>query len=524
MNRETLRTIDGGKATQATSSGAGKYGQIIWPESQSPDDAPAADKLPPVVSGMVDEVAAASLAPRGVALLGAITAGAAAYQHRYMLSVERGALRYRSPLSLWGCILARSGSGKSATSNSIMSVFEKYNDEHRQDRASAAARHRDLIDAWDAQKNKEIRQAAEKSGMDSAGSVAYTEYKTKPKRELVPSVLVGTTGTIFGAIDSLLNMWPSAYMVTAEGGTFFGGYNARDENAKDAMAKFNDLWDGKIPGSQTKSEGQKEAADARLSMCVMVQPGVFDDWLKRRGKEAEQSGFLPRFLFCCIPDDHNRSVTGDEILSQHHTTIFQNAINAGLRERGTVGQFAENAQRFTSLPLTFSDAAIDSLVAIHNDYNTGERARKFRDIQAACVRAPEQAARLAGVLHCLEYRTHAHDKDVTADTHQHAVSIIDWCLDQSLVAMGADINQEKKDVIKLAQYIIKKTITIGDTCVVTNDVIRSGPVRGERGWAAVFLGQGFGWWDETGRKEGKKSVIDICPAWRAAAIKRWGVQ
>lgn len=74
---------------------------------------------------------------------------------------------------------------------------------------------------------------------------------------------------------------------------------------------LNSLWgEGKIADSRA-SRDSYDVDDARLTMLLMMQPGLFDDFLDKQGKKAKSSGWLARLLpvdmeqipeLCCIPD------------------------------------------------------------------------------------------------------------------------------------------------------------------------------------------------------------------------------
>ncbi|EPI8606237.1 DUF3987 domain-containing protein, partial [Escherichia coli] len=55
-------------------------------------------------------------------------------------------------------------------------------------------------------------------------------------------------------------------------------------------------WDGSVLSVDRKNEPEQMIENARMTLSLMVQPGLFDRYMERKGSVARDSGFLARCL------------------------------------------------------------------------------------------------------------------------------------------------------------------------------------------------------------------------------------
>ncbi len=75
-----------------------------------------------------------------------------------------------------------------------------------------------------------------------------------------------------------------------EAGIIFDGYTLSE------LPFINKMWDGSVLSVDRKNEPEQMIENARMTLSLMVQPGLFDRYMERKGSVARDSGFLARCL------------------------------------------------------------------------------------------------------------------------------------------------------------------------------------------------------------------------------------
>ncbi|GAB7769346.1 hypothetical protein BvCmsOUP024_00008 [Escherichia coli] len=71
-----------------------------------------------------------------------------------------------------------------------------------------------------------------------------------------------------------------------EAGIIFDGYTLSE------LPFINKMWDGSVLSVDRKNEPEQMIENARMTLSLMVQPGLFDRYMERKGSVARDSGFL----------------------------------------------------------------------------------------------------------------------------------------------------------------------------------------------------------------------------------------
>ncbi|EIW6276491.1 DUF3987 domain-containing protein, partial [Escherichia coli] len=92
------------------------------------------------------------------------------------------------------------------------------------------------------------------------------------------------------SIRPSLYAYRSVGIMSDEAGIIFDGYTLSE------LPFINKMWDGSVLSVDRKNEPEQMIENARMTLSLMVQPGLFDRYMERKGSVARDSGFLARCL------------------------------------------------------------------------------------------------------------------------------------------------------------------------------------------------------------------------------------
>lgn len=124
--------------------------------------------------------------------------------------------------------------------------------------------------------------------------IALEEDKPEPPK--IPR-LIYSDATPEALKKNVALIWPSAGIVTSEGGVVFGSHALKKEAAMMSFATYNQGWDGKSVPTDRVSIESLVAQEIRLTMGVQIQEVTLREALFRLGDLARGTGFLARVLF-----------------------------------------------------------------------------------------------------------------------------------------------------------------------------------------------------------------------------------
>lgn len=264
-----------------------------------------------------------------IVLLGVM---ALACQDKFDIQLKNG----RTFTSLYLMLLARSGSRKSTVFRLLMGEIYQLEKELKDDFLLKAKVYEQKFASWEVelkeykkQYSKAIRQ---KNGVTEALEAQEECHARKPVAP-IRKFLTKNDSTSEGLRKVLVQGSPSLMLGSDEAGGLFDGNLFRNTPV------LNSLWgEGKIADSRA-SRDSYDVDDARLTMLLMMQPGLFDDFLDKQGKKAKSSGWLARLLpvdmeqipeLCCIPDVGTWS---DELGLEGFFSILTKHLQDGIKRR-----------------------------------------------------------------------------------------------------------------------------------------------------------------------------------------------
>ncbi|WP_347947530.1 YfjI family protein [Enterobacter hormaechei] len=221
-----------------------------------------------------------------IVLLGVM---ALACQDKFDVQLKNG----RTFTSLYLMFLARSGSRKSTVFRLLMEEIYQLEKELKNDFLTKEKIYELKKISWDTEL-KELKKKFSKAIRQKA-DVAETREALEEHQKNEPVVpvrkyLTKNDSTSEGLKKTLALGSPSLLLASDEAGGLFDGNLFRNTPV------LNSLWgEGRIADSRA-SRDSYDVDDARLTMLLLMQPSLFEDFLDKQGKKAKSSGWLARLL------------------------------------------------------------------------------------------------------------------------------------------------------------------------------------------------------------------------------------
>lgn len=319
-----------------------------------------------------------------LALVGSSALAIAAFAVQGLANVETLG-NSRSPLSLYFLSVARSGERKSTVEGKLTTAL----DTHFEQQQHA---HNEELRDWRRQSAlwKQNWQAALKSEDDGH---ALDSLGAEPSQPRHPNRLVNDL-TVEGLFRLFDEGMPSLALFSDEGGLFTGGHSMKQENRQRSLAILNSLWDGKPLHKTRGGDGHKTLLGRRLSLHLMVQPGVSRAILG--DAQASDIGFVARCLVCFPESTIGRRLSSTAKIDQAPIEAFNNKLLEVLNEPMSFDQ-ASGALALQTLSL--SPEAMALLTAFSDAIEIAQLdGGDYAHITGEASKISEQAARIAGVL------------------------------------------------------------------------------------------------------------------------------
>ena len=236
----------------------------------------------------------------------------------------------RSPVSLYFLDVAESGERKTTAGNRTRAPFHDYETEQRAAAKDKLDKYNAELAAWEAEYRgvKDKITQAKKNGRDT--SAAKKELlaleEAKPVKPLLPSFIYEDT-TKEALAHGLRYIWPSAGLISSEGGNIFGGHSMQSENMMGYVSALNSLWDGSPCPVTRRQSDSFTLENVRLTMGVAVQPITVAAFHNKAGGFDRQSGFYARFLISC-PE----STQGTRMYREPEAARASRAFNDRIKE------------------------------------------------------------------------------------------------------------------------------------------------------------------------------------------------
>lgn len=270
--------------------------------------------------------------------------------------------------------------------------------------------------------------------------------------------------------------YPLMVVMADEGGTFVGSKAMDKESLMATASLINEAWSGSIIRKDTKGDADM-CANPRITMHLMVQPGVFKTLLGANGGQARDIGLISRFLMC-EPESTkgSRFISGRETAGTFGIDLFNQRIAELLAQPVTVSSTEGLITR--EMPM---DAGAHALWAKFHDKieaNMGQ-AGIYEGVSDVAGKIAENAARLATMFSFVEGRL-----TVNEGTMMNACTVAEWYLNESLMLLGlGSQDQVVQDAVAVESWIIKTCLETGKDFVTLRDLTKGvcRRLRGNKG-------------------------------------------
>lgn len=377
------------------------------------------------------------------------------------------------PMSLYQVVLAESGERKSTVDKMLMKpvrdlegALEKQYQEEKQ-------QHSILMRLWQSEQKaleKAFEQAVSKGGSKTVSAQRLAEcLGRKPMPPLRKRLLV-SDATRAAVKLALGKGWPSLVLLSDEAGSILNGELLHD------TPLLNSLWSAHPIEVDRATSDTFRVEDARFGAMLMVQPGLFKEYVNRQGRHARASGFFARTLLCQPTSTiggrfHGRQqIFPPTLVSSKHLEWFHARVLERLNQ--SFQRREENAARTC---LTLSPEAATRWYAEYNriEQMSGQMGslREYRDYASKQL---EHVARIAGVLEAFV----TGNSIVSEHTMYAAIKCATYYLDSFIHLMADDaLPEEMEDMVLLETWLQDNHWRLGLSGIPKNYLLKYGPNR-----------------------------------------------
>lgn len=411
----------------------------------------------------VNEVENNIQAPGSLIYMSALSAIALAVQSVCDVKTPIGSV---APLSLMTMVLGDSGERKSTVLNKFLKPFRDI--QHFEDLVHKENMVKFDIESelWVAKKKTLIGSIAKSiDELEKSELLAALQHHVAAKP--IPPIdvkFVYEDSTSQALFKGLSAGYPYTGLVTSEGKEILGGRAFND------LPKQNSLWSGDDVTIDRVNSGRFVVSGARLTVAMMVQGGLFEDYLKRRGQEARASGLWARFLVVNPESTQGTRFIESTVQSWDALGVFNNRVMA-IAEEGLLNYKLGRARKI----LVFSREAIAEWMRFSNWVETQISAGGYFE------RAPDHAskladnvARVAALISYFEYG----DVDISKNC---LLDAIDYCMRCSVEfkQLFVAATKEEREAETLLLWLHAK-FDEGVTMIRISEIQRLGPYATRR--------------------------------------------
>ena len=430
------------------------------------------DALPPSVRAAVEEVQGFVKAPMVLVASSALGALSLAVQAHVDIKRAEG---LTGPVGLYLLTIAASGERKSTCDRLFFQAIRAYERHQAEVAGPVQKAHGSAVGALEAKVNgiKMGITAAARAGEDTSAleaELAELEQQA-PDEPRVPRLIYADVTPEQLKWD-LAKAWPSAGVISAEGGAVLGAHGMGQESIMRNLAMYNQLWDGADLPTDRRSSESFIVRGARLTIALQVQEETLRVFLHASGELARGIGFLSRCLLAWPESTQGTRAFTDAPPAWPKLEAFNRRMASILNQDVDL----DGSGGLTPSLLTFTPEAKAAWVAFHDqierELKDGGRYHEVRDVAS---KAADNAGRISALFHVFEGAPGA---AVAEDTFKAASRIAEWHLGEARRFLGElALPSELEEAARLDAWLIDYCHRHGVDWVSTTELLRFGPRR-----------------------------------------------
>ncbi len=351
-----------------------------------------------------------------------------------------------SPVTIWTLVALESGERKTTLLNLVMKVLREYETALSQTAEKARLEFEAQQTLYKAKKRriKSLMDEVIKNG-EAPDGLLKLHMEISQGEPTMPAVrrLIHEDVSSGALLENMAKHSASTSIVTDEFGFFVSG------RALSRIALLCKAHDGSDITSDRKSEDTLRIKKPLVTMVLLGQNGVIDDFVKKHYQQLDESGFLSRFLIpVCESHVGYRTQAQARPVNPAALDAFDRKISSLLQasengldeDKPKVLAFDFDAQRRW-------DAYYDR---VEIDMRDGRYYSRFRPLAS---RLADKVARVAAILH------YAYDGsgDIPYCQMESAIAIVDWYAQSYVSIFGfQSMKVEDRNAILLAQFLVRR--------------------------------------------------------------------
>ncbi|MGR1200654.1 YfjI family protein [Aeromonas hydrophila] len=381
--------------------------------------------------------------------------------------------KLRFPISLYQVVLAESGERKSTVDKLLMKPVRDLEGELEVRYQEDNKRYDVAMYSWQVEQ-KALKKAFERAVINREPSEKHKQQleaclASKPAAPLRKRLLLNDV-TRAAVKQALGKGWPSLVLLSDEAGSILSGQLLHD------TPLLNSLWGAQAIEIDRATSDTFRIEDARFGAMLMVQPGLFKEYITRQGRRARASGFFARTLLCQPTSTIGGRIHGPQQrfpcapVSDKHLEWFHERVLERLNQ-----SFQRREEDAVRTCLTLSPEAAAKW---HAEYNRIElmcgqtcSLREYRDYASKQL---EHVARIAGVLEAFV----TGNVVVSEHTMHTAIKLASYYLDSFIHLMADDaLPEDMEDMVLLETWLQNNHWRFDFRGIPKNHLLKYGPNR-----------------------------------------------
>ena len=430
------------------------------------------DALPDSIRAAVEEVVDFVQSPISIVAGAALAAVSLVAQP--FINVSR-VDRLTGPIGLFLLTIADSGERKSTCDGFFTQAIRKYEEEQAEAVKPTIKDYQGDMQSWEAEcqgvkeKIRQLTKAGDDTDKEKAAMRKLEADKPQPPK--VPRLLYADA-TPEALAYSLWKGWPSAGIVSAEGGTVFGAHGMNKDSVMRNLALLNQLWDGAPITIDRRTTDSFTVRNARLTMALQVQEPAIREFIDKTGTLARGTGFLARFLVSW-PESTQGTRLFRESPNHWSALIAFNERIAEILKRPV--PINEDTGVLTPNQASLSREAKSLWIEYHNTVEIQlSIGGDLYDVRDVASKSADNAARLAALFYMFD----DYGGYINAESFERASAIAAWHLYESRRFFGElALPVELRDAARLDAWLIGHCKREHIVMVSTRDAQQFGPIR-----------------------------------------------